>query len=158
MEIRPLPPAWRLILGFILGPAVAALIFATASPLYAGLTSFLDRVLGTFVAACWVVYPITAVLGLPLYLALRNRAKPSVFNLALAGAAVSMAPWLLLLLVTPDEASTGNVVTVHNHIRTIAGWLEILPFMGEIALLGATAGLVFWCCVTLGRQSTPRTA
>jgi len=153
-----LPPIWSVALGFSLGPGVAAALFAVASPLYAGLPDLADRIVRTAVAVAWVVYPVAVTIGLPLYFVLRKRARPTALNCAVAGGFVAALPWLLLSIITPDEASTGDVVTVHNHLRTTAGWLELLQFVGGISILGAVAGLVFWCAVSLGRLATAKSA
>ena len=148
------PPRWRVILGFTVGPGVAVLAFACASPLYMGLSSLGERIILTAETTAFVVYPITLVFGVPTYLCLRRRLRPSVLNCALAGAGVSAFPWLLLsLLAIPDEASTDGVVTAHNHMLTLAGWLEDGKMVGFMAGLGAIAGLTFWCAVLLGGRS-----
>jgi len=147
------PRLWRLILGFICGPAVAAGLFAVIFPLYQGLPSAPERIWHTLVTVLWVVYPVTAIFGLPLYVILRSRARASMLNCVLSGAAVSALPWFILgLLATPNEASVGHVVTVHNHMRTLAGWTEFLQLIGGVAILGAIGGLVFWLCVATGPQ------
>ena len=151
------PPLWRVILGFTVAPGVAVIAFACASPLYMGLSSLGERILLTAETTAFVVYPITLVFGVPTYLYLRRRLRPSVLNCALAGAGVSAFPWLLLsLLAIPDEASVAGVVTAHNHMLTLAGWLEEAQMIGLLAGLGAGARLTFWCAVVLrGQKSRP---
>jgi hypothetical protein len=144
------PPCWRLLLGFIAGPA-AALALSLISPLSPEAVGPLRRTIETTVIVLMFVYPITLVTAVPAYLVLRSRLRPSLLNCALVGGGVAVLPWLLLSLITPNEAWTGKVVTVHNHVRTAAGWLELLQNLGPIASLGALAGFVFWCAVTLGR-------
>jgi hypothetical protein len=152
------PPLWRLVLGFLAGPATACLLFASLSPLYEGLPLG-ERIARTALTAAFVVYPITLLIGVPTYLALKARVRPSAMNCVLAGAGVAALPWLAFsFLATPDEASTDGVVTAHHHLLTVAGWLELLPFVGGIALLGAVAGVVFWCAVSLGRKATSASA
>ena len=152
------PPVWSVALGFSLGPGVAAALFALASPMYAGLPDMADRIVRTAVAVAWVVYPVALTFGLPLYFVLRRRARPTALNCAVAGGFVAALPWLLLSIITPNEASTGNVVTVHNHLRTTAGWLELLQVVGGISIFGAVAGLVFWCAVSVGRLAGAKSA
>jgi hypothetical protein len=146
-------------LGFVVAPGAAAFVFSSISPLYAGLPNLSDRVLRTAEAVSWVVYPIAVILGIPLYLGLKGRVRPSAVNLAIAGAAVAATPWLALsVIATPDEASTGDVITVHHHLRTLVGWLEELKFVGEIALFGAFAGLMFWACISIGNRVYAKSA
>jgi hypothetical protein len=67
---------------------------------------------------------------------------------------VAAAPWLLLSIIeTADEESIGNVVMVHHHVRTLAGWAEEIKFVGGIAILGAIAGVVFWLTVVPGARN-----
>ncbi len=139
-------------MGFVVAPGAAALVFSSISPFYAGLPNLSDRIARTAVAVSWVVYPIALILGLPSYFWLKKRVRPSALNFAIAGAAVATSPWLALTVETPDEASTGDVITVHHHLRTLAGWVEVLKFVGEIALLGVVAGLIFWACISVGRR------
>lgn len=155
----PQPPTWRLLLGFITGPGIAALIFAAVFPAYDGLTSFHDRVWRTFYLVLWVVYPLTLIFGLPLYRFLRGRVRPSILNCGLAGAAVSGLPWFLMgMVATPDWASAGNVVTIEHHMRTFAGWLEFLQIIGVAVVLGFIAGVVFWLCVAMGSSTQQKAA
>lgn len=147
------PPLWRLLLGFITGPGVAVIAFSWASPLYEGLSSLSERIILTAESTAFVVYPITLIFGVPTYLCLRHRLRPSALNCILAAAGVSAFPWLLVsVLFAPDEASVGGVVTVRHHMLTLAGWFEEAKFIGGIAGLGAVAGFVFWCVVVLGTK------
>lgn len=150
------PPIRRLILGLAIGPAVAALVFATVSALFGGLPSLLVRIWQTFVTTLWGVHPVTLVFVLPLYLLLQDLLRPSLLNCALAGAAVSAFPWLVLgLLGKPEEPSIGSIVTVHNHMRTLAGWGERLHIVGGMAILGVIAGTLFWARAVIGPRRPP---
>ncbi len=141
-------------MGFVIAPGTAAFLFSSISPFYAGLPNIGDRIARTTVAVSWVVYPIAVIVGIPLYQFLKGRVRPSALNFAVAGAAVAALPWLVLgLIATPDEASTGDVVTIHNHLRTFAGWLEFLQFVGGIAILGVFAGIIFWACISVGGKA-----
>ena len=150
------PPCWRLCLGFIVGPAVAALLFSLVSPLSPDSIGPLRQVVGTTVLVLIVVYPMTLVLAVPTYLALKSRLRPTAINCALVGAGIAALPWAVLSLVTPTEERIGTVVTVHAGVRTAAGWLQELQLLGGIALLGAVAGFVFWCAVALGSAASAR--
>jgi hypothetical protein len=99
-------------MGFVVAPGAAAFVFSSISPLYEGLPNISDRIVRTAAAVCWVVYPIAVILGIPLYLWLKGRVRPSAFNFAIAGAAVAALPWLALSVATPDEASTGDIELV----------------------------------------------
>jgi hypothetical protein len=150
--VASLPP-WRVALGFIAGPAVAAVVFSIFSPLGAPGRQGVPELIGETVVVLIVVYPITLVLGGPAYIVLKSRLRPSLLNCALVGSGVAVLPWLLISLITPNEESVGKIVLVHDHVRTLAGWVELIRYLGPIALLGALAGLVFWACVTLGRKA-----
>jgi hypothetical protein len=148
-----------LALGFITAPALAALLFSIASPLYAGLPKLTERVARTTVAVLFVVYPIALILGVPAYCILRPRMRVTAVNCALMGAGIAALPWLFLsTVVTPDEATTGDVMTVYNHMRTLAGWMEVLQLVGGIACLGAIAGVVFWVLVAAGLRPSKGSA
>lgn len=123
-------------------------MFACLSPAYEGLESLTERVLRTGWLTYVVVLPVALLFGVPVYRALQPRVSPSPLNFALAGAAVSAAPWLVLtLLARPDEAWMGGRVTVHHGFYTLAGWIEVIRFLALIAGLGAASALVFWCVV-----------
>ena len=155
---RAQPSIQRVALGFLLGPFVAAVIFSVASPLYAGLPDLGDRVARTTASVLTLVYPVTLIIGLPVYWLLRDRLQPSIFTCILFGAIVSACPWLLMSCMVPDEARSGQVITVHHHMRTFAGWVETAKLIGLVAGLGAVAGFIFWCCVKLGGKALPTSA
>ena len=159
MKPAAFPPFWRVALGFLVAPGVAALAFASVSPFYEGLPSMTDRIVRSAEAVSFVVYPMAAIFGVPTYLCLRGRLQPSIGNCVFAGSLVAALPWLLALtLVTGDEESVGNVVMVHNHVRTLAGWMEVLKMVGGIAALGAIAGLTFWLLAAADFSGRQRSA
>ncbi|HYD45892.1 MAG TPA: hypothetical protein VEA79_11575 [Phenylobacterium sp.] len=101
--------------------------------------------------ALFGAYPATLLLGLPAYLILRSRLRPSAWICALAGAVVAATPFLSLsLLSTPDFAYAGGHVTVMNGQITFWGYVQRARFIGLIGLFGALAGLVFWLIAAAG--------
>ena len=157
--MKPTPPAWRVALGFLIAPGGAALAFAIVSPFYGGLPSMTDRIVRSAEAVSFVVYPMATIFGVPAYLWLRGRLQPSIGNCVLAGSLIAALPWFLALtLVTGDEASVGNVVMAHNHVRTPAGWMEVLKMVGGIAALGGIAGLIFWLLAAADFRGPQRSA
>lgn len=140
------PVWWRVVLAFLLAPLIAAFLFACFQPLYAGLPSFPDRILRTtLLYVLFGGYPATLVLGVPAFLILRERVRPSAWNCAATGAAVASFPWLLLGLVSnPEHAYSNGHVTHQSGAKTWWGWVDLFTFVSETAALGALAGLVFW--------------
>lgn len=139
--------AGRVILGFIIAPLVAALLLAALVPLYAGLHSLPERIFRTLPLYLVVGgYVPTIIFGIPAYFLLRKRLRPTAVNCALIGAAVAIAPWFILRLVTPlpNEAFSGGHVTVLHQYYTFWGWLDLATNVGYLFLLGAFAGFVFW--------------
>jgi hypothetical protein len=155
------PPFWRVLLAFAIAPGVAAIAFAVFSPLYEGMPDLRERIFLTAETTAWVVYPLAFAIGLPTYFWLRSRMRPSIINCVLVGAGVASLPWLILgVVVHGDEASVGNVITVHHGMMTLAGWAELLRLVGGIALLGGLAGAVFWLIAAtgLGRSTSDQRA
>lgn len=155
------PPLWRILAAFAGAPFAAALLLACVQPAYDGLPSMVDRILRTFllyliIGAC----PPTVLVGLPAYLVLRKRLRPTALNCGLVGAAVASLPWLFLAIVLPgpDYAFDGGHVTVEHGQKTLWGWLDLLTAMGWLALLGAFAGLIFWVIAAAGWKGAPKTA
>jgi len=146
------PPWWRVVAAFALTPLIAAFAFACFQPLYAGLPSLPDRILRTTLA--YVVfgdYPAALVFGVPAFLVLRNKLRLSAINCAVTGAVVASFPWLLLgLFANPDYAYSNGHVTHENGAKTWWGWIDLFYFVGEIAALGALAGLVFCAIAAAG--------
>ena len=140
------PPLWRVVLAFMLTPAVAATGLACFMPAYDGLPDYWDRVQRTALTfALFGGYPATLVLGLPAYLFLRSRVRATALNCATTGALIASAPWFVLgMMSLPDWAEVGGQATVRNGTMTMYGWINLFQFVGSIALVGAVAGLVFW--------------
>lgn len=149
---RSYPPRWRVAVAFVLVPALTALSFAIAIPLYAGLPSLMERVWrSALFYGLFGAYPSALVLGVPAYFVLRRHFAPRLINCALAGAGVAASPWLLLTMVSaPDQASIGERATVVNGSYTAFGWLMNAQSIGEIGLAGAVAGALFWVISAAG--------
>lgn len=146
------PPFWRLALAFMIVPGAAAFAMAVQQPLYAGLPDFWDRVVRTaLINAVVGAYPAALVLGVPAYLLLRRRLRPTVLNCAAVGAVIAAIPWLLLgLLLSPDYAYSSGHVTHQNGQITLWGLFDLSVFTGWIGLLGAGAGVLFWLITVPG--------
>ena len=146
------PPFWRLALAFIVVPGASALAMAIQQPFYAGLPDFWDRVFRTaLINAVVGAYPAALALGVPAYLLLRKRLRPTVLNCAAVGAMIAALPWLLLgLLFSPDHAySNGHVAHQNGHI-TLWGLFDLSVVTGWIGLLGAGSGVLFWLITVPG--------
>lgn len=119
---------------------------ALLEPLYAGLPTTTERLIASAKLYALVgAYPPTLLLGVPAYFVLRRHFAPRLLACALAGAGVAAIPWLLLVLAArPTTASIGGRATVIDGQYTAYGWLVNGSFLGEIALVGCAAGLVFW--------------
>ena len=143
---------------FIITPLLAAFALACVHPEYAGLPSLADRIFRTtIIYALFGGYPAALVFGLPAFLFLRDRVRASAFNCAATGAVVASLPWLLLGLISnPNYAYSNGHVTHQNGAKTWWGWVELFVFVGEIAALGAVAGVVFWIIAAAGRNGGKR--
>jgi hypothetical protein len=155
------PPLWRVLAAFAGAPVAAALALACVLPAYDGLPNLLDRIFRTFllyliIGAC----PPAVLVGLPTYLVLRRRLRPTPLNCAFAGAAEASLPWLLLAIILPgaDYSFDGGHITVEHGQKTVWGWLGLGAASGWLALLGAFAGLVFWVIAAAGWKGAPKTA
>lgn len=150
------PRLWRLLVAFAVAPAVAALLMALVEPLYAGLPSYFERVWRTaYVYALFGAYPPTLVVGIPTYLILRSKVAATWINCAIAGGFVAGLPWLVLSLLPSgaDQASIDGQATVIDGTRTAYGWVVGLESVGEIAVFGLAAGVVFWA-IAVSRWQT----
>ena len=148
------PRAWRIALAFIVTPGLASLGLACAMPLYAGLPDLWDRIVRTaLMYAMFGAYPPTIVLGLPLYLALKERLRPTLLNCAWAGAVTAALPPLLLgLIANPTYAYSGGHVTHDHGMRTLWGWLDLGTGVGWMALIGTLTGVAFWLVALCGTR------
>jgi hypothetical protein len=116
----------RIVAAFLLGPLAGALAFAIASPIDVGPENPLVRVLRTTLAyAVLGAYPTTLVFGVPVFLVLNGRVRPTVIKCCLIGGILAAAPWLGIgLKSTPLNA--------------------YLQLAGELATFGAVGGAAFW--------------
>jgi hypothetical protein len=153
-------PRWRVAAAFVITPLMAALALACFQPAYDGLASLADRILRTTILyAVFGVYPTTAVLGVPAFLFLKDRVRASPLNCAATGAVIASLPWLTLGLISNTEFAFSNGhVTHQNGSMTWWGWLDLLISVGEIAAVGALAGIFFWCIAAAGAKPSRMSA
>ncbi len=93
-------------------------------------------------------YPATVLLGAPAYFMLRQRLRPRLITVTLAGGLIAGAPWpaLMLLSSNPDDAWIGSCHTVIDGWTTWCGYLEGMKFVALVFCLGAIGGIAFWVC------------
>ena len=142
-------------LAFVVAPTVASILLAVLQPAYAGLTSPIERVFET--AKMYAVagaYPTTLVIGVPAYFILRRHFSARPFNCAVAGALIAAFPWIILSLIPPvGSASIGGRATIIDGQMTAFGWLMQAWFVGQIAIVGWVAGVVFWAVAAAGHKA-----
>jgi hypothetical protein len=155
--LAAMPPRWRVVIGFFVAPFVAALAFGITFPLYAGLPNIFDRTFRTIaVYLIFGAYPTALIIGVPTFFAHKDRFKRSVLNCMLAGALVASLPWLIIgVLATNDYSIDDGHVTAIDGVKTIWGWIDLAIGVGQIAIAGLFAGLVFWF-VVIFRPVPPR--
>lgn len=152
-----LPPWWPVAAGFVLAPAISALAFSILNPMYAGLPDVSVRIWKTFPLVAIVGgYLPALVFGLPAYLFLRRRLRPTVLSCAIVGAIVAALPWALLtLLPAAQEASIDGRPTVLNGHLTWFGLYEGAKLVGQIGVFGCLGGVAFWLISTAGQRARP---
>ena len=152
---RTYPSIWRVILAFVVVPGAAALLMAIAMPAYEGITDPLERIWRSAVAfAVFGAYPPAFIIGLPAFFMLRRHVNATIINCAATGAVVAALPWLVLALISrPDNASIDGRSTVIDGSLTAYGWLMNFYYVGQIALLGAIAGALFWLIAAAGSRT-----
>ena len=118
---------WRLLAAFLLAPGLTALIVAPLLIGWADLRGYGFRgVWGvTFGMSVSYAYPVAIALGIPAYLVLHRRVKPTALNCAASGMIIAILP---LFIVFFDQRLTWDFAA----LNTIAG------------VCGAIAGLIFW--------------
>ena len=152
---REYPPAWRVLLGFVVAPAIAALLMATLMPAYDGLPMperiWKSAQIYTLVGA----YPSALIFGLPAYLLLRRHLDPTIVKCMSVGASVAALPWLILSILPSGatQESVGGRATVIDGQRTLYGWMLNAESVLQIATFGAVGGLMFWLIV-VGQRPT----
>lgn len=140
------PAAWRVAVAFVAAPLVVAVGLAWAEPPYGG-PDRMRRVVEAGIAYALVgAYPPALLLGVPAFLALRRRLRPTALNCMLVGAAVAALPWLLLgpLLPGSDDATIMGRATRIDGRTTPWGWFLLARFVAMTAGAGAVGGAVFW--------------
>lgn len=121
----------RVALGILIAPLAASFVAALAQPWYALLPDMGERILWSTLVYCFGAYPPALLFGVPAYLLLQDRVAPSLPNCMVAGAAVAVAPWLLIGLASIGSTLAGD---------DLAG---IARAFGPIATYGAVGGAVF---------------
>ncbi|WP_254621044.1 hypothetical protein [Sphingomonas sp. CL5.1] len=128
-------------------------MMAFVAPAYEGLPTAIERLTATAkLDASLGAYPTAIVVGLPTYFILRRHFSARPLICAVAGAVVAALPWLFLVLVTSgaSSASIGGQATIIDGHYAAYGWLESTYFIAQIALVGWTAGFLFWAIAAAG--------
>jgi hypothetical protein len=152
---RVYPTTWRIVAAFMIVPSAASLLLAILNPAYEGLSNQLERIWrSALVFAVFGAYPATVILGLPAFFMLRRHFDANLVNCSLTGAGVASLPrFILSTLSLPDNASIDGRATVIDGSLTPYGWLTNLTSVGEIALLGASSGVLFWLIAAAGSRT-----
>ena len=139
------PPAWKVVAGFLVAPAIAALLLAAFMPGYDGLPPLERFWQSARLYAVVGAYPPTVVVGIPAYFMLRRQVAARIRNCVLVGATLPLVPWGLLIIFgsSASEESFGNREAVVDGVRTLYGWELTGAALLELAALGAAGGLVF---------------
>jgi hypothetical protein len=154
---REYPPAWRIVLAFIIAPAFAAVLMAAFLPAYDGLPPAQRFWNSAWLYAIVGAYPPTLMLGVPAYFALRSHAEARLRNCVLVGVTLPLLSWGLLSVLPPGpgyEQLGSEYVVIDGH-RTLYGWELVGRDLLLLGALGAAAGLVFWL-VAVGRPRRSR--
>lgn len=126
-------------------PIVVIAAFSVATVTAAAVGSALMMSISVMAAALVVAGLHSAILGVPCYLMLSRRLRPSAWAITATGYLIAALPIALLgLLGTPDFASVGGIPTIVNGTRTATGWFELLRFGLIAGIPGAVGGLAFW--------------
>lgn len=142
---------WRAGLGFLLAPAATSLVLLLKRPATAGLQDLFGPYgdTGAFGLALELVprdaafvvpvaYLFTALVGLPLYVALRGRVRQGVCWPILAGCAVAT---LFVMFVVFVQIVFFGGLNIHNLRNSLPGAVFELP--GDL-VAGGAGGFVFW--------------
>jgi hypothetical protein len=149
------PSRWRVAAAFVFAPAIAALAFCVLNPMYPPSADFASEI--------WKAVPLVTVVGgyvpalvfgLPAYLILQTRLRPTVLSCAIVGAVVAALPWALLaFLPGAEEASVdGRQMVVHGRL-TWFGFYEGAKLVGSVGLFGGLGGFAFWLIAAAGHRS-----
>lgn len=131
----------------------AAFVFAALVAAFFAVAPFsLDASLNQFAGLLLVAFGIAGghaiVLGLPLFLVLRQRRWVNAFSSIVGGFAVGATGGTLLTLGQFGRGysySVNGIPQIVNGVPTAAGWLNYFGTLGFLGALGALAGLTFWC-------------
>ncbi len=149
----PIPPIWRVVAAFVVAPLPVAVAFAYwgmgTEPLGQAHRFAATVVLGLLFFA----YPVILLVGIPAYLFLKSRLRPTALNCAGVGAVILVLPWLVLtLLATPASEFGGGHFTVEHGHRTLWGWLDLMQGIGTTAVMGGITGIIFWAVAAAGTR------
>jgi hypothetical protein len=149
------PPAWRVLVAFLVAPIIAFVLLPFVSAALDGETlGSLDWRRGLELAPFVLIigaYLPTLFLGVPMYLVLASRVRPRLLYSVAAGAVVAAAPWFLLYaLFSPDYAFSNGHVTHRNGAPTLDGWIDLIKVVARIAIAGGIGGVVFWLIALSG--------
>ncbi len=133
----------RLVLAFFLAPVIPCLI-AAAVVQHSSWQSSL-RTAELMIMVAWV---FSAVLALPIYLALQKSRYVSLGQSLVAGFAIGFLPPVTLFLLSPNHpgdysADSGGIVMIDGRLTT-HGWFGTMAGFLEVGVLGIFIGAVFW--------------
>lgn len=142
---RDYPPAWRVGIGLIFAPALAALLMAVFIPGFEGLPPDQRFWNSALLYAIFGAYPPTLLLGIPAYFILRRHLEPTFRNCSLVGAALPVIVWgsISVLPIAAESESVAGVATIRNGHRTLYGWELVGQNLLLLAAVGVAAGIAF---------------
>ncbi len=148
-------------MAFVCAPMLAAAALAFLFPAYDGLPDLADRVWRSFLIY-WIfgALPPTVIVGIPLYLFLRSRVRPTLWACGASGAATISIPWAILTLramsAMEEESDGRRYYILHGNV-TLLGWQRLAESLIEISLLGFVTGVIFWliAAAKMPRQTPP---
>lgn len=147
-RLGPSPSSERVLLGFLIAPAVPVLVVMALVTGYAlvgalgdgGVPSLLLTCLLIAFVGVGVAYIPALLIGVPAYVLLSRRMRLTAVNGAMAGAVLA--------------ALSGVVST--SGTSTSSGMLWVLAISALAGVLGALAGLAFWWIVTADLRARPK--
>lgn len=131
---------------------LAAIIFAAGGA--AVVVTLFDGEMKQFPLTFLFILIPSAVLGIPIYAAVKSAGRANWKTAAVAGFFVGAIMPAIAVFLGPsaDQASVGGVPTVIDGSYTWAGWRQGLTFLAGFGLLGALGGLVFYFAVSPSQQ------
>jgi len=145
-EHIPQPSIGRLILGFLMAPLSATLAWGLLSPIVSppySISPYISPSLAliTFLIALTIAVACTILFGIPAYLVLHRRVRPTLPRIALTG---GLLGWISNLFFPGPE----------KWIQTYKIWDQLPPgiVIAEFRAFGLTGasgligGVVFWFC------------